>query len=262
MGWLAVILAYLIGKGLRADTLSPVPSPVPPPQPRHRQTSPGGRVPVPPRPARRGTTPAPAPAPRPTQPAALTVPWPQVVPSGLPAFPGAGWEPDNPPPSAVVARANQLLSPLWQGGEGTFKAENTAGRWIVYRATQMGDKKGVVAFRESQHAAFLTPDSGDSEPVAPAASRGPIVRASTQTPPGSDTASLGLPLLKLGSGFSGGPDNASVKIVQQKLGLAPVDGKFGTNTDKAVRAFQARNGLVVDGKVGNNTWAALLGRSA
>lgn len=74
-------------------------------------------------------------------------PWPQVVPQGLPPFPGSGWEPDEPPPRAVVARAGQLLSQLWKRGAGTFKIEQTDRRWIAYRATQMGSKKGVVAYR-------------------------------------------------------------------------------------------------------------------
>ena len=36
-----------------------------------------------------------------------------------------------------------------------------------------------------------------------------------------------------------------------------VDGKFGTNAEKAVREFQLRYGLKEDGKVGANTWNVL-----
>lgn len=36
------------------------------------------------------------------------------------------------------------------------------------------------------------------------------------------------------------------------------DGVFGLQTEAAVEAYQARNGLVVDGVVGGNTWAKLL----
>lgn len=77
-----------------------------------------------------------------------TPPWPQVVPSGLPTFPGAGWQFDEPPPAAVVQRAGQLVSQLWSAGAGTFKIEQTAGRWIAYRAEVVkSGKKGVVAYR-------------------------------------------------------------------------------------------------------------------
>lgn len=37
-----------------------------------------------------------------------------------------------------------------------------------------------------------------------------------------------------------------------------IDGMFGQNTKKAVMQFQAKNGLVVDGIVGKNTWSKLL----
>jgi len=37
-----------------------------------------------------------------------------------------------------------------------------------------------------------------------------------------------------------------------------IDGAFGPVTDQAVRDFQRSSGLVVDGIVGPNTWAALL----
>ena len=35
------------------------------------------------------------------------------------------------------------------------------------------------------------------------------------------------------------------------------DGEFGENTEEAVKAFQAREGLKVDGKVGPKTWEKL-----
>lgn len=45
-------------------------------------------------------------------------------------------------------------------------------------------------------------------------------------------------------GFNVGPDG--------------IDGKFGANTEGAVRQFQGwYGGLTVDGKVGTNTWRAL-----
>ena len=55
---------------------------------------------------------------------------------------------------------------------------------------------------------------------------------------------------------------ATVESIQQALanvGLYPakVDGDFQVGTDEAVRAFQRSNGLVEDGKVGQNTAKAL-----
>jgi len=76
-------------------------------------------------------------------------PWPQKVPTDLPAFPG-GWTPDQPPPQAVQARAKQLLPTLWAKGQaGVRKVEKTTGRWITYKGEAVGPKKakGVVAYR-------------------------------------------------------------------------------------------------------------------
>ncbi|HEX9993772.1 MAG TPA: M6 family metalloprotease domain-containing protein [Acidimicrobiales bacterium] len=64
-----------------------------------------------------------------------------------------------------------------------------------------------------------------------------------------------------------GSRGPAVEKLQRLLGQAgfdagTVDGVFGTNTVKAVRAFQKANGLVVDGVAGRATWAALLAATA
>jgi peptidoglycan hydrolase-like protein with peptidoglycan-binding domain len=64
------------------------------------------------------------------------------------------------------------------------------------------------------------------------------------------------PILRLGSRGN------SVRDLQQRLLLAghspgPVDGIFGSQTDRAVRAYQRSRGLSVDGIVGPQTWGAL-----
>ena len=89
-------------------------------------------------------------------------PWPQVVPAGLPAFPGNGWVPDHPPGLGVSIRAAMLLPVLWKHGAGTWKVEHTNGRWIAYQATKHGAKKGVNAYRLASEAPVVV------KPPAPA----------------------------------------------------------------------------------------------
>ena len=54
-----------------------------------------------------------------------------------------------------------------------------------------------------------------------------------------------LQMLLIGNGFSCGSTGA--------------DGDFGSNTDTALRNYQKKNGLVVDGIAGQKTWGKLLG---
>ena len=51
------------------------------------------------------------------------------------------------------------------------------------------------------------------------------------------------------------------KIIQKAVGLSgkDIDGKFGSKTETAVKAFQKAHRLSVDGIVGLNTWKAILG---
>jgi hypothetical protein len=51
-----------------------------------------------------------------------------------------------------------------------------------------------------------------------------------------------------------GSHGVRVKVLQRDLGLSPADGLFGKTTYKAVRAFQRRHHLTIDGIVGTVTW--------
>lgn len=62
-----------------------------------------------------------------------------------------------------------------------------------------------------------------------------------------------------------GANGYQVKTLQRllislgyNLGNYGADGDFGSRTDAAVRAYQKKNGLVVDGVVGQDTWRKLL----
>lgn len=52
--------------------------------------------------------------------------------------------------------------------------------------------------------------------------------------------------------------NAEVFILQHALGIT-ADGIFGQQTENALKQFQSRNGLEVDGIAGPKSWHALLG---
>ena len=67
---------------------------------------------------------------------------------------------------------------------------------------------------------------------------------------------VAMPTLVRGAGIKPKAPSPNVRILQQRLGIA-ADGQFGGDTEKAVRAFQASHGLVVDGIVGDKTWTAL-----
>lgn len=59
-----------------------------------------------------------------------------------------------------------------------------------------------------------------------------------------------------GKALRRGSKGEDVKWTQSKVGATP-DGDFGPRTDQAVRRWQSRQGLAVDGIVGPKTWARL-----
>lgn len=71
------------------------------------------------------------------------------------------------------------------------------------------------------------------------------------------TVQIDLPILKKGS------KGEAVKTIQRLLNVlsyscGTVDGIFGANTEKGVKAFQKASGLTQDGVVGRQTWSDLL----
>jgi hypothetical protein len=73
---------------------------------------------------------------------------------------------------------------------------------------------------------------------------------------GRPACSAGYPVLKEGA------RGVYAAVLQDALStvgvpVGSIDGIFGPNTKKAVRAFQRGNGLVADGVVGCGTWSAL-----
>ena len=72
----------------------------------------------------------------------------------------------------------------------------------------------------------------------------------------------GLATAAFASGYKKGSSGETVKIIQSKLKEwgyydGTVDGVYGSGTEKAVKYFQEKNGLTVDGKAGQKTLDAM-----
>ena len=107
------------------------------------------------------------------------------------------------------------------------------------------------------------PGAGVTIGVTPATTR-PSIGVTTGNPSTTRPSSTSTPAP---SSLKKGSSGDSVKALQKRLKelgyyTGSVDGDFGENTEKAVKAFQERNGLTVDGKAGTNTMAKLNSSSA
>jgi Meckel syndrome type 1 protein len=118
------------------------------------------------------------------------------------------------------------------------------GRREMARRKQAAGVVSAAMVMSPTAAAFAAAGAGGSGGGSKVAAASPANRAIAPGAPAE--------MLRLGSR---GPD---VVRVQSALGQVP-DGMFGPRTDAAVRVFQGRNGLAVDGIVGPHTWGTLFG---
>ena len=139
---------------------------------------------------------------------------------------------------------------LHMGGLGSLAMGRDLGSPDVWRASQLRALRGREAFRRRRRVRRMTL---------------PLVMAATAT-------SVGAPAYAAGSkhqqGAKSGARWASERILrkgdtgpdvvrlQRLLGVA-ADGIFGPRTLHAVKRFQDRHGLLIDGEVGPHTRAAL-----
>lgn len=110
--------------------------------------------------------------------------------------------------------------------------------------------KGVISWLEATGKV----KKQEAEPVAPAKPAAPAAKPAQQS-----TVKIELPVLQQGA------KGASVKAMQALIiadgvncGTTGADGSFGPVTDRAVRRYQQKHGLTVDGSCGPATWTSLL----
>ena len=118
-----------------------------------------------------------------------------------------------------------------------------------------GDNTGVV--QSNQPGVNVTNNPGVT-------TTRPIIGVTTANPGTNRPASTNTPAP---SSLKKGDSGDSVKALQRRLKelgyyTGSVDGDFGENTEKAVKAFQQNNGLTVDGKAGTKTMTKLNSSSA
>jgi len=138
------------------------------------------------------------------------------------------------------------ILPIWGSESNTFQPASRAelqayldrfpgsSIWRVPKANERGD-----AWNLNYGASVLTSSSGSATlPTLPALSR----------------------VLKLGK-IGKDVEDLQNALNAQGFNSGQVDGEFGNKTEKAVRRFQQKAGLTVDGEVWTETWKALGGQT-
>jgi peptidoglycan hydrolase-like protein with peptidoglycan-binding domain len=150
---------------------------------------------------------------------------------------------------------------------------NSAGQLVHFRSSSPEFQRGIanrfrnerqdalaMLAREGQGAPAPTaPGQGTPAPTAPGKDPAPTAPTAPTTPAPAPAPQA--PLFR-DSHLARGDRSQDVRSLQEMLrknGInpGPVDGIFGPRTERAVREFQARNGLQTDGIVGEKTSAAL-----
>ena len=116
---------------------------------------------------------------------------------------------------------------------------------------------GLLAISVTAATAFMTTSAATAAPTARAVHATAAHSANVQAAKSPMVVTLVWPLVVQGN--TGERVIALQNLLNQRIGAGlVVDGIFGPKTNAAVRNFQASRHILVDGKVGNQTWPLLI----
>jgi hypothetical protein len=177
--------------------------------------------------------------------------------------------------ASLAIRDSRVKYVIWN--KRIYNRSRSADGWRPYTGSNPHTKHCHISIRadartDTRAWAWASASGEAPPPAPPAADNRPAQRppanggGSAQRPPPAgageqapSTAGTRYPNVPLKMGSKGAP----VRRVQERLRAlrwdVGVDGLFGSETDRVVRAFQRRKGLFDDGVVGPRTWRALFG---
>lgn len=116
---------------------------------------------------------------------------------------------------------------------------------------------GLLAISVTAATAFMTASAATAAPTTRAVQATAVHSTNVQTAKAPMADPLVWPLVVEGN--TGERVIDIQQLLNQRIGAGlVVDGIFGPRTEEAVQRFQARVGILVDGKVGNQTWPRLI----
>lgn len=146
---------------------------------------------------------------------------------------------------------------------GTIDGKYGSGTITAMQAFQ--SRNGLTVDGKAGSATYAVLYGANAVPAYATAAPDGAATATPTPAPATPTPSSGwtVPTRILRKGAQGS-DVKSVQTRLQALGYyaGTIDGKYGSGTASAMQEFQRRNGLVVDGKAGSNTYAKLFSDSA
>ncbi|UQA56213.1 peptidoglycan-binding domain-containing protein [Polyangium aurulentum] len=165
--------------------------------------------------------------------------------------------------ASLAIRDSRVTYVIWN--KRIYSKARAAEGWRPYKGTNPHTKHCHISIRSDARGDTRTWAwaSAQGAPAPDTAQKPPPANKPAPKPPSGGhapgTGGAGYPNTPLKKGMKG----AAVRKVQARLRALGwdigVDGIFGSETDRVVRAFQRRRALLDDGIVGPRTWKALFG---